>query len=131
MAKKLTAKQLKFIQVYAGNGVQAARLAGYKGSDDTLAQVARENLSKPQILSEIQKRQAEENNPLIASRQMRQIFWSNVMKSNKVKMSDRLKASELLGKSEADFTEKHEVNNTGIPPQIIITLPSNKRESNK
>lgn len=59
--RSLTQKQQAFINAYIGeangNGTQAARLAGYKGSDDTLRSVARENLTKPHIAAEIERRQ--------------------------------------------------------------------------
>jgi phage terminase small subunit len=38
------------------NGTEASRAAGYKGSDNTLAQVARENLRNPQIASRVRAR---------------------------------------------------------------------------
>lgn len=48
----LTSKQKAFVVAYAEkrNGTEAARIAGYKGSNKTLAQVAHENLKKPDIL---------------------------------------------------------------------------------
>jgi hypothetical protein len=50
---RLTLKQRKFGLAFVGeangNGVEATRLAGYKGSDLTLAVVAHENLRKPNI----------------------------------------------------------------------------------
>lgn len=56
-----TPKQHAFVHWYCAaavnmNGTEAARRAGYKGSDNTLAQVARENLSKPHIKAEVEKR---------------------------------------------------------------------------
>ena len=60
---KLTPKQRAFVDAYLGeaqgNGTQAARMAGYKGSDATLGQVAGENLKKPAIAAEVQRRQQE------------------------------------------------------------------------
>jgi len=56
--KHLTLKQQGFINHYlanGGNGVQAAKEAGYKGKYDTLNQVAIENLQKPIIKKEIDK----------------------------------------------------------------------------
>jgi phage terminase small subunit len=106
--KKLTAKQAKFVAVYAGNGTEAARLAGYKGNPNTLHQVAIENLQKPAVLQALKGRQEAEVRPLIATRQDRQRFWTEVLMSPETEMRDRLKASELLGKSEADFTDKVE-----------------------
>lgn len=108
MTRSLTSKQRLFADVFDGNGTEACRKAGYKGGDNVLAQQARENLRNPQILAIIQGRQAAESRPLIASRKERQEFWTQVMQSPEYDPRDRLKASELLGKSEADFTEKHE-----------------------
>lgn len=53
-----TAMQRAFIDYYVieKNGAKAARLAGYKGSNVTLASVAYENLRKPHIRAEIDRR---------------------------------------------------------------------------
>jgi phage terminase small subunit len=112
MATRFTPKQLKFVELYSGNGTEAARLAGYKGSDNTLAQAARDLLRNPQIKKAIEERQAKKLNPLIASREQRQEFWTAVMRDEEQTMKNRLKASELLGKSEADFTDKVEHSGT-------------------
>jgi phage terminase small subunit len=104
---KLNARQQKFVDVYAGNGTDAARKAGYKGTENTLAQCARGLLRNSHIAAAIKARETKEVRPLIADRQARQSFWTEVMKDPDADMKDRLKASELLGKSEADFTENH------------------------
>ena len=57
---RLTPKQAAFIKWYVSakvnmNGTQAAREAGYKGNDNTLASIAAENLRKPAIKIEIQR----------------------------------------------------------------------------
>jgi phage terminase small subunit len=58
MANNLTLKQYKFVSAYLelGNGVKAAKLAGYQGNPITLASVSYENLRKPHISSEIRSR---------------------------------------------------------------------------
>jgi phage terminase small subunit len=61
--RKLTGKQIAFCKHYVSaavnmNGTEAARRAGYKGNDVTLAAVAYENLLKPQIRADIDKRMA-------------------------------------------------------------------------
>lgn len=58
MGDKLTVKQQAFIDHYVIclSGVTAAGLAGYKGNLSTLASVAYENLSKPQIKKVISER---------------------------------------------------------------------------
>jgi len=55
---RLTAKQRAFIDNYIKtlNGTEAARLAKYKGNDATLAAVAYENLRKPHLRQEIDRR---------------------------------------------------------------------------
>lgn len=54
----LTLKQKLFVESYleTHNGVEACRRAGYKGNYKTLGVVASENLDKPNIAAEIQRR---------------------------------------------------------------------------
>lgn len=105
---KLTAKQRRFAHVYDGNGTKAAREAGYSGGENVLAQVARENLRKPQIRQLIDSREEKQTKAPIASREERQVFWSRTMLDESIDWSTRLRASELLGKSQADFIERVE-----------------------
>jgi phage terminase small subunit len=57
----LSAKQKAFINAYlaTSNATEAARQAGYKGDDATLASVGWENLRKPEIADAISKRTSE------------------------------------------------------------------------
>jgi phage terminase small subunit len=125
--KEFTFKQQKFIEAYAGNGVQAAREAGYKGTYATLDTVARANLENPRIAEAIRKRSEKKLRPLIASREDRQRFWSRKMNSAEASLSDRLRASELLGKSEGDFIERREISGPNGGPLVVrkIILPDN------
>lgn len=113
---ELTEKQRKFVEAYmgaaAGNATEAARLAGYKGNNETLAQVGAENIRKPYIAQELRARANKD--PLIATREDRQRFWTEVMESGGVEMKDRLRASEILGKSQADFVDRIESVNYNI-----------------
>ncbi len=63
MADDLTLKQKLFVEAYlgecAGNGVAAARAAGYAGNDNTLHAVAHENLRKPAIAARVGERLAQ------------------------------------------------------------------------
>ncbi|MCA9401782.1 MAG: terminase small subunit [Candidatus Omnitrophica bacterium] len=104
MPTRLSHKQKRFIDFYKGNATEAAIEAGY--SVKTAYSIGQENLKKPEIIKEIQNRNMRESMPKIANRQQRQEFWSSVMNDVEVDLSVRLRASELLGKSEADFTEK-------------------------
>ena len=100
----LTAKQRRFVEAYDGNATQAAIAAGY--SKKTAPYIGAENLKKPQIMEEIKKRESKQLRPLIWSREQRQKFWSEVANDPNQDMRDRLRASELLGKSECDFTDR-------------------------
>ena len=124
----LTVKQKRFVEFYDGNGTEAARKAGYKGNDNTLNQVAIENLRKPMILEAIEKRESERLSEGILDREKRQIFWSEVIEDKDQKMPDRLRASELLGKSEADFIDKQEIDIENSINIGVIRLPELKPE---
>jgi phage terminase small subunit len=106
---KLSTKQLRFVDVYSGNGTEAARQAGYTGSNKVLGITASRLLANPSIADAIKGRESTEIRPKIVSRQERQEFWTQIMLDETMSVRDRLRASELLGKSEADFTDKHEL----------------------
>ena len=125
MARQLTEKQRRFVEAYMGeargNATQAARLAGYAGDDNTLRVVGSENLAKPAIRDAIDERV--DSCPLVASRRDRLEFLTRVMLGQETDrvmtkeglvdaepaMRDRLKALELLGKIQGDFTQKIEL----------------------
>ena len=113
---KLTTRQRRFVEAYDGNATQAAIAAGY--SEKTARFMGRENLTKPYILAEIKARETIRSTPLIASRAERQQFWSSVMRDKGQQMRDRLKAAELLGKSETDFIERQEITGRDGAPLI-------------
>ena len=113
MNHKFTQKQQRFIDAYmgeaAGNATEACRLAGYEGNDNVLGVQGYDNLRNPKIAKEIERLVQE--SPLIASRTDRQRFWTEVMSSSECEMKDRLRASEILGKSQGDFIDRVEVKN--------------------
>lgn len=123
--KKLTAKQLTFIDAYLGeakmNATQAARIAGYKHPE---AQGA-ENLRKlrPWIDEVMSKRHSD----AIATQEEIQQFFTAVVRgevkeevvSNNGKIlevpastKDRLKAAECMGRAYGMFTERKEISGT-------------------
>lgn len=63
MATEFTALQRAFIDYYIleKNGTKAAQLAGYKGNYATLRAIASENLTKPNIKAEVERRFAEQS----------------------------------------------------------------------
>jgi phage terminase small subunit len=103
----LTYKQQAFVNAYCGNATEAAIAAGYS-ADSAHVQGVR-LLKDDNIMAAIKAREKEAQKPLIATREQRQRFWSEVMLDPSQEMQHRLKAAELLGKSECDFSERLQI----------------------
>ena len=110
----MTHRQELFIQEYLTslNATQAAIKAGY--SSKTAYSQGQRLLKNVEVLQAINKVMNERKSTLIATREQRQEFWTSVMLDTDTAMKDRLKASELLGKSEGDFTDKVQANISGM-----------------
>ena len=104
---KLTPKQKAFADYYieCGNATEAARKAGYKGNDVTLAAAGYENLRKPQISQYIAETVRPKEEKRIADAKEVLEFFTDVMRG-KIKdqfgldssLSDRLNAGKELMK---------------------------------
>ncbi len=103
----LTVRQQAFVQAYTGNATEAAIKAGY--SANSARATGAELLTYPDVIEAIRVRNEEREKPLIATREQRQKFWSEVMLDPEQEMQHRLKAAELLGKSECDFSERLQI----------------------
>ena len=114
--KKLNARQLKFVECYNGNATEAARQAGYKGSDNVLGVTGHDLLRIPKIAELIRERDQHKSEKLIATREQRQKFWTQVMEDDQVEFRDRLSASKLLGLSQGDFVTKTEISGANGEP---------------
>lgn len=101
-------RQKKFVAAYArlGNAAQAAIEAGY--SAKTARQIGQALLTKIDIKNAVANLTEKTHSNLIASAQERQQLLTSLMRSEKEKTSDRLKAVELLGKMQGDFIERVE-----------------------
>lgn len=93
---------------YSGNATEAARAAGYRGNDSTLSVTGARLLRHPEVRAALDARTARSLAGEIATREERQALWTRVMRDVEADMKDRLRASELLGKSQADFVERVE-----------------------
>ena len=113
----LTAKQQRFVSAYDGNATRAAIEAGY--SERWAASNIDKLLKNTEIQAAIQNREKDRTSSLIATREERQQFWTAIMRDEETELKDRLRASELLAKSEADFLERFS-NETPMPPVIDI-----------
>lgn len=127
-----------FVEAYAGDTVEAMRIAGYIGDNAHLKAHGESILREPEIIAAINDRSKYETKTIrvIADRQERQTFWSKIMQNEdpyeKPVLKDgipepsaplplqlRLKASEMLGKSEADFMDRLDVSGSLTVTDII------------
>ena len=104
---ELNSKQRAFVEAYDGNGKETAIAVGY--SKKTAEQQASRLLSLVKVKEAILEREARENKDRVATRVERQEFWTKMLNDPEVRPADRLKASELLGRSQADFTDRKEI----------------------
>ena len=92
----------------AGNATKAARLAGY--AKTTARKQCHRLLAKVGVQQAIHERA--QSDPAVWTREHRQRFWtavaSGAVSYKGAALRDRLKASELLGRSQADFTDRLE-----------------------
>ena len=126
----LSKKEHLFVEAFDGDEVFAMRVAGFTGADSYLKRKAEDLLSKPLVQQALQKRDdfRVTTNKIIANREERQALWTAIMRNAdphyreevdgngipipqaNIPLPTRLKASELLGKSEADFVDKIDLN---------------------
>ena len=142
---KLTPKQLKFCEAYliTRNATQSAIEAGY--SKKTAAIIGAENLKKPYIEAYLGDRIKSQDKKLVAdtdeilqylTRGMRGELTEEVVTTvgtgngrsrisktmKKIGLRDANKCAEMLGKINAMFTEKQEINATVSVPQILDNI---------
>ena len=122
---KLNARQQAFVEAYAGNATAAALAAGY--SEKSARVQGRRLITNDNVAKAIKAREAQRIAPAIATRQERQEFWTSVLRNKDEAMKDRLKAAELLGKSEGDFLERVEMDMT-LSPAAILEQIRGRRE---
>lgn len=98
-----------FADAYSSNGGNAA--AAYKAShatcqSDRAAEVGGSKaLRKPEIQDALERRRQQSDAKAIMTRSQRQALWTKLAQDEKKPDATRLRASELLGKSQADFVE--------------------------
>jgi phage terminase small subunit len=92
----LNARQRAFIAAYAGNATEAARVAGYTGSDAVLGVTGHELLKNPKIRAAIDRRQARREEKLIATREEVEQRLTKLIRSTKPELA--LKAMAQFAK---------------------------------
>lgn len=107
---ELTTKQKLFCEFYVGaangNATVAARMAGYKGSDETLRVTASRMLTKANIFDLCKQRVTEA--ALSSDKVLSEL--STIALSKDEDTRDRLTALHLLGKYHKLFSEKIDLN---------------------
>ncbi len=107
---KLTAKQQLFCEFYIGeangNATESARLAGYKGSDETLRAIGSQNLTKLNISDACRERVNDV--ALSANKVLSELSEIALDKSEATR--DRITALQLLGKYHKLFSERLDLN---------------------
>lgn len=119
-ARPLSTKQKRFIELYNGNGTEAAKAAGYSARSAHV--FAARLLDDPRIVAGIQAREKERNAPDIAKAEERKIFWSAIMRDEGQDIKARLRASELLGRSEGDFIDRKEITGADGAPLSVRSI---------
>lgn len=127
MTRRLTLKQEKFVHEYSkcGNGIQAARAAGYNGSDGSLAVIASNALKLPNVSAALAKLRAAAVKATIASREERLEILTSFVRSAAEETKDRIKAAELIAKMQGDCMAKIEHSGPGGAPIQLqaVTMP--------
>lgn len=131
MAVSLKGQEYAYNRAKGISQYESAKLAGYSCPEKICARLEA-NKAIQAFLAEITE---EVRSPKIATARERQEFWTSILRGQIVdkdtagndaaaKMSDRLKASELLGKSQMDFVEKRivELANPGDELQKLKDL---------
>ena len=118
--KELTAKQKRFIELYDGNAAAAARAAGY--SEKSARIIAKQLMDDPRIAAGIRAREDKRNARDIASMNERKRFWTAAMRDESLDVKARLRASELLGKSEGDFIDRKEITGKDGGPLSVRSI---------
>lgn len=113
----LNARQKAFCEYYvaSGNATESAKKAGY--SERTAKSIGQRLLTFVDIQSYIEELNKKIQDNRIADMTEVKEFWTKTLRNDKVKMQDRLKASEYLAKTNGAFLEKLEVK--GSIPVVI------------
>src|SRR6056297_3058613 len=117
----MTKKQELFIVEYLKdfNATRSAIAAGY--SEESAGVIGHENLSKPEIKQEIDRRYRELIGPNERIIRDNLELWRSIMASPEAAERDKLKASELIGKYAAMFQERLRVDSSG---EIRVVIDS-------
>lgn len=109
----LTIKQRAFVHAYVGkaqgNGIQACKLAGYKGSDKTLKALAHKQINHPLICKAIRAHaDAASDDAVATSKEVLQRLTS-ILRDKDADPKDVIASGQVILKVNGAFITKHEV----------------------
>ena len=111
MAESLTQNQKRFADEYvmSGNGAEAYKTA-YKNvkKDSTARANASRLLTNANVIRYIQERNKQLDKEKVADMQEVHEFWANVLRDEENSTSDRIRVSELIGKTNGAFLDRVE-----------------------
>lgn len=131
---KLEERERAFVRlVLAGHSqTEAARRAGYRGTDGALAAVGSRLAARPKIATELARIRALDDAKSSQSREARMAMLEDFARDSALEPRDRIKALELRAKMAGDFLERKQVELTGPaqgPVRIeIVMTPEQRRE---
>lgn len=121
---KLTIKQRRFSELYVetGNATQSYIDAGYKASTRNVAEVEGFKLLRnPKIKQAIEYLNKKIEDESIAGMVEVKQFWTQMMRAIHVEDKDKLKASELIARTNGAFIEKIE-HSGNINSEVTILI---------
>ena len=129
----LSFKQKRFISVYfrSGDYVKAAEFAAVD-----IATAKSWTMSGTGIMMVLKEQYdtGREIPAMVACADERRSFWSAIMRDDTQEMKDRLKASELLGRAEHDFTDANDKTQSGngvVVFNVVTGIPRAPGEPEK
>jgi phage terminase small subunit len=134
-------RRRRFVEAFtgeaSGNALRAAELAGFRDPKAAGVRLMRE-AGVLQAIERARKEAQASSGGAIMSRDERWAMWSRWARGEKIRQvvmgvevevappaALQLKASELLGKAQGDFVERHEHKHTGT---VTIWIPDNGRD---
>ena len=127
-AKPLSERERRFVEAYMlapDNNTAAAKAAGYKGNGAALAVQANRLLKRANVQAAMQSRAEAQSAPTISDRKERHEFLTQVHRGavEGASMRDRLKAVELLAKSQGEWTTEPPASAPSLQVNILASLP--------
>ena len=125
----LNERQQKFCEFYAksGNATESAIKAGY--AEKSAGGNADKLLKSTKVSTYLAELSKNTRTSAIASITDIKEFWTKVLESSEEEMPYRLKASELLVKSEGGFLDK--VEHSGTTVQRVVNVNPTKKKDKK